>query len=228
MIIRAAGPSLLQSDLLHQAREIGVFLGDQLAELGGRQEGGPHAEGLAAAGELGRSPRCGGSPPRAPRSPGAACRAARRCRARLRAHTSTPCSRAVGTSGSAGSRFGISAASRRTDPCFTWPISAAGSCTTASTCPPTRLGTTCAAPNGISLTLTPAALDERHQRDVRVAADARVADADLLGPRVASAIELAQRLPARVGAHRDAPATRPARAPRRRTRGSRTSSWPEW
>jgi hypothetical protein len=37
--------------------------------------------------------------------------------------------------------------------------SAPGNCTTASTWPPRRLGTTCAAPNGTSLTSTPAALN---------------------------------------------------------------------
>jgi len=72
--------------------------------------------------------------------------------------TSMPCSRAVGTSGSAGSRFGISAASMRTWPCFTGADSAAGSWTTASTCPPRRLGTTTAAPKGTSFTSAPAAL----------------------------------------------------------------------
>jgi len=71
--------------------------------------------------------------------------------------TSKPCSFAVGTSGSAGSRVGISAAIRRTWPCLTGAASAAGSCTTASTCPPTRLGTTWAAPKGTSFTSMPAA-----------------------------------------------------------------------
>src|ERR1051326_781647 len=72
--------------------------------------------------------------------------------------TSMPCSRAVGTSGRAGSRLGMSAASRRTWPCLTGADSAAGSCTTASTWPPRRLGTTCAAPKGTSFTSAPAAL----------------------------------------------------------------------
>ena len=40
--------------------------------------------------------------------------------------TSKPCSRAVGTSGNAGSRAGMSVASSRTWPCLTGAASAAG------------------------------------------------------------------------------------------------------
>jgi hypothetical protein len=72
---------------------------------------------------------------------------------------SIPCSRAVGTSGKNGSRAPLIATSARTLPAFTSPASAPGSCTTASTCPPSRLGTTCAALKGTSTTSKPAALN---------------------------------------------------------------------
>ena len=58
---------------------------------------------------------------------------------------STPCSFAVATSGSAGSRLGVIAAIRRTLPDLTCAASAPGSCTSTSTCPPSRFGTVCAA-----------------------------------------------------------------------------------
>ena len=70
--------------------------------------------------------------------------------------TSKPCSRAVGTSGKAGSRVATIAARKRTCPLLRYCASAAGSCTTASTWPPSRLGTTCAAANGTSTAWTPA------------------------------------------------------------------------
>jgi len=53
----------------------------------------------------------------------------------------------------------MSAARSRTVPAFAYVASAPGSCTTASMCPPIRLGTTCAAAYGTSVTSTPAALN---------------------------------------------------------------------
>src|SRR2546422_7677410 len=50
----------------------------------------------------------------------------------------------------------------RTCPCLTGPESAAGSCTSASTWPPIRLGTTCAAPNGTSLDRKSTRLNSSH------------------------------------------------------------------
>jgi hypothetical protein len=53
MIIRAEGSHFFNPINCTSAR-IGVFLGDQFAELGGGQNRGTHAEALAAAGELWR------------------------------------------------------------------------------------------------------------------------------------------------------------------------------
>ena len=176
----AALRRLLQTDQLHQARQRRVLLRDQLAELRRRQEGGPHAEVLGALLRIRATPTVRRIASSRLRSRRAACRAARRCRARLRARRRCLARAPSARPASAGSRFRISAASRRTWPCFTGADSAAGSCTTASTWPPSRLGTTCAAPNGTSFTSTPAALKSATSEMMRVAADAGVADADRL------------------------------------------------
>ena len=116
--------------------------------------------------------------------------------------TSIPCSLAVGTSGSAGSRVGIIAASRRTWPGLTGAASAAGSCTTASTWPPSRLGTTCAAPNGTSTTFTPAALEQRHD-EMCVWLPMPELPTVIAWARLCVGHEVGEVLPLRVGAHRD-------------------------
>ena len=65
-----------------------------------------------------------------------------------------PCSSAVGTLGNAGSRCDASTPRTFRLPARTSGVSAPGSWTTASMCPPIRLVTTWAAPNGMWLTST--------------------------------------------------------------------------
>ena len=213
---------LLQPDRLHQARQLRVLLRDQSAELLGRQERRPHAEVLGCLHELRRGRPCFGSSLPERRSPDAACRAARRCRARRRARRRSLARARWGRPASAGSRFCVSAASRRSWPCFTGAASAAGNCTTALTWPPSRLGTTCAAANGTSFTSTPAALKSAASEMCVWLPTPEWPTLMRLRLRLGFGDQILQRAPGRIAAHRDHHRFRQHARHRRRTPGSRS------